>query len=119
MVMKIQHDLNKLAKVSFSTIPKFNPMVGEPILDGKGNQVYEDEWLEIPSAVARSLEELQDRIAKLEKLTEQFIGEDKIIALLEAVDRKSKVKEKAPVEPPPPGIPLSKVKKGRKPKVNE
>ena len=66
--MKIEIEINKSARISFSQVPRINPFVSEPILDNKGRPTYEDKWLEIPTAVALALQEIQARLDGFEKV---------------------------------------------------
>ena len=65
--MHFQHDLNKLARISFNMRPKVNGMTNMPIMGEDGKQLYEEDWQEIPSTVCRALEDLQNRIDTIEK----------------------------------------------------
>ena len=106
--MKIRHTIHGLSTVSFTSTPQKNPSNGE--LTG----VVLDNWEEIQHSAAMGLEELQNRIERIEKLLSQTHAEEKIVALLEQVDTIAKKQQKPPKEPPPPGVPLSHVRRGPK-----
>ena len=108
--MKFQRTIHGLFTVSFKTVNQINPATNEP------TGVVLDSWQEIQAASAMGLEELQNRIDKIEKVLGNTLTEEKIVLLLEVVDKMTKQKDKPPKEIPPPGVPLSKVKKGGRPK---
>ena len=65
--MKIKYDLYSQAKISVSSRPRINAnFPDQPILDERKNPVIDEEWLEVPFAVAKGLENLQNAITELE-----------------------------------------------------
>jgi len=64
--MKIKYDMFSQARISLESRAKINPVTMVPVVDGKGKPVYEDVEMEVPVAVAKALEELQNRIDILE-----------------------------------------------------
>ena len=103
--MHFQHDINKLARISFNMRPRFNGMTNMPVLDEEGNPTYEEDWQELNSVACRALEELQNRI-------------DAIEASLRAdVNLLKRTKRDIPDVEIPKGPPPSKVKgKGKRTK---
>lgn len=108
--MKIEHNINKLSKVSFTSRPHLD-------MQGQSTGQMVDIWEEVPNVTAKGFDELQGRIAALEKKLEDVLAGDKIVDLMEKLSRMKDTREKPPKEPPKPGIPLSKLKRKGKPKL--
>ena len=108
--MKFNIPLNRPARICFNTRPKFNEMVNQPVLDGEGQQVYEDDWMDCPTVVAMVAEELQARIEKLEEAVKVMGTTETLIQTLETVATHKRKPE------PPEGVPLSKIRKKREAK---
>ena len=113
--MKLEHNINKLSKVSFTSRQHVD-MLGLPVNKPNGEPQMDDSWEEIPHVTAKGFEELQNRIMVLEAKVEEVLGGDKIVDLLEKLAKMKDTSDKPPKEAPPPGVPLSKVKKGGRPK---
>ena len=114
--MKLQHSINKLSKVSFTSRPHVD-MMGLPVNKPNGEPQMDDAWEEVSNVVAKGFEELQDRIIALETKVEEVLGGDKIVDLLEKLAKMKDTSDKPPKELPKPGVPLSRIKgKGGRPK---
>jgi len=110
--MKFVHSINGLSKVSFTTTKQVNPVTNE----FTGLDI--DNWEDISHSAAKGLEELQTRMAAVEKLVGDLVGEGKLLELLKFMDEREARPEKPEKETPPAGKPLSRIKKstrGRKP----
>jgi hypothetical protein len=111
--MKIEHNINKLSKVSFSSRPQLDAR-GEPL------DIMVESWEEISHTTAKALDELQNRINDLEAKVDAVLGGDKIIDLMEKLSKMKDTSDKPPKEPVPLGVPLSRIKnKGGRPKKVE
>jgi len=110
--VKFRHSPNSLSAVSFVTQEQKNPFTQE--LTG----VKIDKWEEIPHTVAQGLEELQDRLDKLEAVFSQIGGADKMLAIFEWMAKAEEKKGlKPPKEEPAPMLPIDQAKKkGGRPK---
>ena len=65
--MKIKYDMYSQARISITSRLRVNAnFPDKPLLDEKGREVYEEDWHEVPFAVALGLENLQNQIADLE-----------------------------------------------------
>jgi hypothetical protein len=109
--MKLEHSINAISRVSFSTRAQINPVTNEP------TGAVSDNWEDISHAAAKGLEELQNRIVALEEAFEKVLGADKIEALLEFIAKTQDKRDRIPKEAPPEGLPLAQAKKkGGRPK---
>jgi hypothetical protein len=120
--MKLEHSINGLSKVSFSSVEVINPVTGLP------TGVIKENWEDISHSAAKGLDELQQRIQKLEEIMQKGMDEGTLLRLFK-FDAEQKAKpEKPPKEEVPPGKPLSRIakpkrepktggKRGPKPKV--
>ena len=110
--MKLEHSINALSKVSFTSRPMFNPL-GEPT----GMMI--DTWEDIPHSTAKGLEELQNRIIALEEKLESLYSEKGIIRIMEQAKAQGE-KPEPPKKQLPRGESLESVKsKGGRPKKVE
>lgn len=110
--MKFQHTIHGLSTVSFKEIERINPNTGQP------DPLKVDHWVEIQHSAALGLEELQNRIVKLEADLAKVYSEAAVVNLLEKAAKIKEKDEEEPRLPPPPGKPLSQVlkQKGGRPK---
>jgi hypothetical protein len=110
--VKLEHSINALSRVSFTTRKVINPVTNEPT----GQEI--DNWEDIPHSTAKGLEELQNRINKIDEALAQVGGVDKMLAIFEWVAKQEEKKGlKPPKEEPAPMLSIEKAKsKGGRPK---
>jgi hypothetical protein len=110
--MKLEHSINALSRVSFSTRQLINPVTNEP------TGVVQDCWEDISHSCAKGLEELQNRLDAIDEALAKIGGVDKMLAIFEWVARQEEKKDlKPPKDLPPEGLPLAQAKKkGGRPK---
>jgi hypothetical protein len=106
--MKIIHSITGLSKISFTTTKQINPVTGAPT----GIEI--DNWEDIPHSTAIGLEELQTRMAAVETMVEQVVGEGKLLELIKFIEKREAIPEKPEKEPIPPGKPLSRISKPKR-----
>ena len=99
--MKLEHSINALSRVSFTTRKAINPATGEP------SGVEIDNWAAISHSAAKGLDELQRRLDRLESTVGKLFDEGKVIEMLEvAATMAEENKRKKRV---PDGVPIGQV----------
>ena len=104
--MKFKHSINAISLISFTSRKVQNPVTGEDT----GQEI--DNWEDIPHSTAKGLEELQNRINKIDEALAQVGGVDKMLAIFEWVAKQEEKKGlKPPKDEPAPMLSIETAKK--------